>query len=115
MFLLVQVTGRQEGRAAALGEDGGAAVMASGLRKAFGEVVALADLTVTVRYESVVGLLGPNGSGKTTAVSIRYDGQSAPELVQDSWRLSVCVGVRGEPDQQPEATLWLVNGVVDDH
>jgi ABC-2 type transport system ATP-binding protein len=85
MFLLVQVTGRQEGRAAAVGEGGGAAVMASGLRKAFGEVVALADLCVTVRYGSVVGLLGPNGSGKTTAVSILSTG-----LTPDGGSATVC-------------------------
>ncbi len=46
------------------------AVEADGLRKSFGDVVALAGLSFTVRAGSVLGLLGPNGSGKTTTVSI---------------------------------------------
>jgi ABC-2 type transport system ATP-binding protein len=46
------------------------AVEASGLRKAFGRVQALDGLSLTVPSGSVLGLLGPNGSGKTTTVSI---------------------------------------------
>ena len=46
------------------------AVETHGLRKAFGEVQALDGLSLAVPAESVLGLLGPNGSGKTTAVSI---------------------------------------------
>jgi ABC-2 type transport system ATP-binding protein len=46
------------------------AVEASGLRKAFGKVQALDGLSLTVPAGSVLGLLGPNGSGKTTTVSI---------------------------------------------
>jgi ABC-type multidrug transport system ATPase subunit len=41
-----------------------------GLRKAFGEVQALDGLSLAVPAGSVLGLLGPNGSGKTTTVSI---------------------------------------------
>jgi ABC-2 type transport system ATP-binding protein len=40
------------------------------LRKQFGRVVALADLTMTVRRGEVFGFLGPNGAGKTTAVKL---------------------------------------------
>jgi ABC-2 type transport system ATP-binding protein len=46
------------------------AVVADGLRKAYGEVQALDGLSLTVETGSVLGLLGPNGSGKTTTVSI---------------------------------------------
>jgi daunorubicin resistance ABC transporter ATP-binding subunit len=40
------------------------------LRKAFGGVQALDGLSLSVQAGSVLGLLGPNGSGKTTTVSI---------------------------------------------
>jgi daunorubicin resistance ABC transporter ATP-binding subunit len=46
------------------------AIEARGLRKAFGKVRALDGLSLAVPAGSVLGLLGPNGSGKTTAVSI---------------------------------------------
>ena len=46
------------------------AIEAYGLRKAFGEVRALDGLSIAVPAGSVLGLLGPNGSGKTTTVSI---------------------------------------------
>jgi len=46
------------------------AVEAHSLRKAFGEVQALDELSLAVPAGSVLGLLGPNGSGKTTTVSI---------------------------------------------
>jgi ABC-2 type transport system ATP-binding protein len=46
------------------------AVEAHGLRKAFGAVLALDGLSLAVPTGSVLGLLGPNGSGKTTTVSI---------------------------------------------
>src|SRR5215471_15564868 len=45
-------------------------VEARGLRKAFGKVQALDGLSLAVPAGSVLGLLGPNGSGKTTTVSI---------------------------------------------
>ena len=41
-----------------------------GLRKAYGETVALAGVDLDVARGEIVGLLGPNGAGKTTLVSI---------------------------------------------
>ncbi len=39
-----------------------------GLAKHYGEVVAVEDLNLRVRRQEVFGLLGPNGSGKTTTI-----------------------------------------------
>jgi ABC-type multidrug transport system ATPase subunit len=46
------------------------AIGADSLRKAFGRITALDGLSLQVPAGSVLGLLGPNGSGKTTTVSI---------------------------------------------
>jgi ABC-type uncharacterized transport system ATPase subunit len=41
------------------------AIEAEGLEKSYGQVSALAGLSLRVRTGSVLGLLGPNGSGIT--------------------------------------------------
>ena len=46
------------------------AIVASGLTKHFGDVKALNGIDLEVEQGTVVGLLGPNGSGKTTTVRI---------------------------------------------
>ncbi len=60
----------------------------AGLRRSFGSVVALDNLSFSVPSGQVVGFLGPNGAGKTTAMraifgltdldggSVRWRGQS---------------------------------------
>ncbi|MGH9069093.1 MAG: ATP-binding cassette domain-containing protein, partial [Acidimicrobiales bacterium] len=48
----------------------GPAVLVEGLTKSFGEVKALRGIDLAVARGSVLGLLGPNGSGKTTTVRI---------------------------------------------
>jgi len=45
-----------------------AAIRAEGLRKVFGDLVAVDGLDLTVHRGEVFGLLGPNGSGKTTTI-----------------------------------------------
>lgn len=45
-------------------------IVVRGLRKRYGKVVAVDDLSFEVPAGSVTGLLGPNGSGKTTTVGI---------------------------------------------
>ena len=46
------------------------AVSCEQLRKSYGEVVAVADLTLSVKRGECFGLLGPNGAGKTTTIEI---------------------------------------------
>jgi len=44
------------------------AVVARGLRKGFGQLVAVEGLDLVIHRGEVFGLLGPNGSGKTTTI-----------------------------------------------
>jgi ABC-2 type transport system ATP-binding protein len=83
----------------------GHAIEADGLRKAFGAVTALDGLSLTVGAGSVLGLLGPNGSGKTTTVSIlstslRPDGGHATvrglDVVTDAARVRQVIGFAGQ-------------------
>ena len=64
--------------AAARAARGGASLEARHLRKAFGGIEAVADLSVTLRPGEIVALIGPNGAGKSTCFNL-LSGQVAPD------------------------------------
>src|SRR3984957_6517637 len=81
------------------------AIEAEGLRKAYGSVTALNGLTLQVPTGTVVGLLGPNGSGKTTTVlilstALRPAGGRAAvhglDVVADAARVRAVIGFAGQ-------------------
>ena len=43
---------------------------ARNLNKTFGAVTAAADINVSIEQDSVVGLIGSNGAGKTTFINM---------------------------------------------
>jgi len=45
-------------------------LQAQGLRKTYGNLVAVDDISFDVAKGETIGLLGPNGAGKTTTVSM---------------------------------------------
>jgi sodium transport system ATP-binding protein len=47
-------------------------IEATGLRKRFGKVVAVGDVTLRAADGRITGLLGPNGAGKSTTLRILY-------------------------------------------
>lgn len=47
-----------------------AAVEARGVRKEYGGLVAVEDLTFAVERGQILGVLGPNGAGKTSAIRV---------------------------------------------
>jgi ABC-2 type transport system ATP-binding protein len=54
------------------------ALRVAGLRKAYGDVVAVDGLDLTVAAGECFGLLGPNGAGKTTTIEI-CEGLTEPD------------------------------------
>ncbi len=65
-----------------------------GLTKRFGEVPALTDVTMEIPQGGIFGLLGPNGSGKTTTIRLllgllRPTSGSASVAGFDCWRKSL--------------------------
>ena len=50
--------------------EDGATIEAIGLRKVYGQLVAVQDVNLQVRAGEIMGFLGPNGAGKTTTIKI---------------------------------------------
>jgi ABC-2 type transport system ATP-binding protein len=55
-----------------------------GLTRRYGDLVALDDLSFTVREGQMFGFVGPNGAGKTTAMRIIL-GVLAPDASEVHW------------------------------
>jgi len=81
------------------------AVVASDLRKSFGETVVLDGVDLTVAEATIFALLGPNGAGKTTMVRILStlipaDGGTARvaghDLAEDADGVRAAIGVTGQ-------------------
>ena len=81
------------------------AIVAEGLVKRYGSVVALDGLDLVVPEGSIMGLLGPNGAGKTTAVRVlttllEFDSGRASvaglDVVEDARALRKRIGLSGQ-------------------
>src|SRR3954466_8405568 len=87
------------------------ALRVAGLRKRFGDVVAVDGLDLTVASGECFGLLGPNGAGKTTTIEI-CEGLTDPdsgtvELLGLNWRsgadeLRQRIGIQLQETQFPD-------------
>ena len=53
-----------------IAEGDGLLLRVRGLRKAFGGLLAVCDLDFDVPAGTIVGIIGPNGSGKTTVLNL---------------------------------------------
>ncbi|MEO7404869.1 MAG: ABC transporter ATP-binding protein [Burkholderiales bacterium] len=76
---------------------------AKGLNKSFGAVTAARDINVAIERDSIVGLIGTNGAGKTTFINmvtgylkpdsgtVIYDGRDiTPLSPRDITRIGIC-------------------------
>src|ERR1043165_965378 len=86
------------------------------LTKRFGNFTALDDLSLVVKYGEIFGLLGPNGSGKTTTINI-ISGLSKPtsgqvvvlghEIIKDIHKVHAALGaVPQETALYEELSAW---------
>ena len=84
------------------GAAGDAVIRVDGLRKVYGDLVAVDGITFDVRPGEVFGLLGPNGAGKTTTVEVleglrKPDGGSVSvlglDIARDSAQVKPRIGV----------------------
>jgi ABC-2 type transport system ATP-binding protein len=85
------------------------AIQVAGLRKRFGRVVAVEDVSFTVGYGRITGFLGPNGAGKTTTLRmllglIRPDagtaaiaGKPYPELASPAQTVGALLDAAAHP------------------
>lgn len=83
----------------------------NGIRKQFGQVCALHDVTLALRPGAVTALVGPNGSGKTTLIKIalgltrtdqgevRFDGQPVDDTGAYRSRIGYMPQIARFPEQ----------------
>ena len=74
-----------------------------GLRKTFGDLVAVDDISFTARPGEIFGLLGPNGAGKTTTINC-----ISGLLTPTSGAVRVCGHDVVREGQQARRTLGVV-------
>src|ERR1700730_12960635 len=81
------------------------AIVATGLRKSYGEKVVLDGIDLDVPEGTIFALLGPNGAGKTTAVQIlsTYIGAdggqvrvAGHDVARDPDAVRAAIGVTGQ-------------------
>jgi ATP-binding cassette ChvD family protein len=82
-------------------------VVASGLRKAYGDRVLIEDLDFTLPRGGIVGVIGPNGAGKTTLMRM-ITGQEQPDA--GSLKLGETVELayvdQSRDALDPDKTVW---------
>ena len=97
------------------------AIEAVGIDKSFGETHALAGLDLEVERGTILGVLGPNGSGKTTAVRVlttllRADGGTARvngyDVVAQATQVRRCIGLSGQSAALDESLTGAANLVM---
>ena len=91
-------------------------IRVSGIRKTYGKLVAVQDVSLDVNDGEIFGLIGPNGAGKTTTMECvegirRPDGGSITVLgldpMRDSYQLQERIGVQLQAAQlQKRIKVW---------
>jgi ABC-2 type transport system ATP-binding protein len=74
-------------------------VEANGLRKEYGSLAAVEDLSFSVQGGEILGVLGPNGAGKTTAIRV---------LTTILTPTRGTFSVAGVPHTRPAAIRWRI-------
>jgi ABC-2 type transport system ATP-binding protein len=92
------------------GMNMGIAIETKGLTKRFADLKAVDNVTLSIGEGELFGLLGPNGSGKTTMIKL-LTGQIAPtsgdiivhdvDVVKESVRVRELVGIMPEQENPP--------------
>jgi len=75
------------------GPPAGAMLSVHGLRKAFGGLIAVRDLSFDIPAGGITGLIGPNGSGKTTVLNL-ITGELPPDAGSIVLQGDEIIGVR---------------------